>query len=365
VQLRAAFLLLPLCACRAPVSRFEFTDAAMGTEFRIVLYAADEDAGFSAAGDAFARIRQLDWTFSDYDDDSEARELVELGAGTHAASDELCEVAALALEVTRASGGAFDVTVGPVTRLWRRALRRGTAPDEERLVQAREAVGADKLGVDVQAGTLTLRADDMRLDFGGIAKGYALDEALRVLATHGIERALVDGGGDVACGAPPPGEAGWLVAIDAPPDLAGGAGAAGDRGRVAVRIAHAALATSGDLARGGVVDGAPRSHVLDPRTGVALPASPRRASALVTRGPGWCARPGALADAVASALLVLGADEGLAFAEGTEGVDVRWVERVGDGLVFRATPGFPRLVSSGLDDARASDAPPDPSPDRR
>src|SRR5690606_10630491 len=135
-------------------------------------------------------------------------------------------------------------------------------------------------------------APHMRLDYGGIAKGYALDEALRALRARGVSRALVDGGGDVACGAPPPGRAGWIVAIEDP----GGGSAA------ALLLRDAAIATSADLARGGVVGGRALSHLVDPRTASPVAAEPRAASVI--------ARKGALADGLASALLVLPPDEG-------------------------------------------------------
>jgi thiamine biosynthesis lipoprotein len=327
-------LALLLVACRAPLARYAYEEPAMGTTFRILLYAPDEAAGAAAAADAFARIRALEAVFSDYDAASEARALAARGPGTYAASRELVELTALALEVGERSGGAFDVTVGPLTRLWRRAVRQGEVPDPERLAAARAAVGADKLAVDRAAGTLTLRAAGMRLDYGGIAKGYALDEALRALARRGIERALVDGGGDVACGAAPPGAAGWLVALDEPAEL--------DRPARAVLLAHGALATSGDRARGGDVGGVARSHLIDPRTGAALDARPRRASAV--------AASGALADAAASTLLVLDGAEGMRFAASLVGVETRLVElgpggRAGGWTVW-ATAGFPPLVSS-------------------
>jgi thiamine biosynthesis lipoprotein len=171
-----------------------------------------------------------------------------------------------------------------------------------------------------------LLAPRMRLDLGGIAKGYALDQALDVLAAAGVGRALVDGGGDVAASGAPRASDGWRVA------LWGGVGAP-DR-REAVALERAALATSGDAFQALEIGSERRSHVLDPRTGEAQAG---RASASV-----W-ARDGATADALATALCVLEPAEGLALAA-RFGAEAR-VERGGPaGIETVETPGFRTLV---------------------
>ena len=103
--------------------------------------------------------------------------------------------------------------MGPFVRLWRRSARQGELPTPQALAAARASVGHERIVLDPESRTVTLARTAMRLDLGGIAKGYALDEALAVLAAHGLPRALVDGGGDVAVGDPPPGRRGWRVAL--------------------------------------------------------------------------------------------------------------------------------------------------------
>ena len=201
------------------------------------------------------------------------------------------------------SGGAFDPTVGTLTRLWRRALREGEWPREERWAAARARVGwADVVQLDDRQGELFVRlqADGVRLDFGGIAKGVAVDEALRALEGAGVQRALIDGGGDLAALDAPPGETGWRVEVTP----------FGREGAHTMRflLARAAIATSGDVYRSGSLEGDPPSgltdaathygHVLDARTGQPLP-SPR--AAIMTAGNAT------EADALATARLVLGA----------------------------------------------------------
>src|SRR5690606_261939 len=119
------------------------------------------------------------------------------------------------------SGGAFDVTVGPLMDLWRKSRRSKRLPEPADFKVALQRVGYENIQLDQAARTVTFHRSGIRLDLGGIAKGYAADEALRVLREHGIDRALVDAGGDVVAGEPPPGADGWRIGIaslDAPDD---------------------------------------------------------------------------------------------------------------------------------------------------
>jgi len=327
--------MLGACAS-APLERFEFARPAMGTEFRLVFFARDGARASIAAEAAFARIAALERVLSDYDPSSELARLgrrSDEGAPTESipVSDELFALLSTAEDVARASGGAFDVTVGPLSRLWRRAQRQGEPPGEARLSEAMQAVGFEKLLLEREARSVRLLARGMRLDPGGIGKGLALDAALGVLAEHGIERALVVGGGDVAASAAPPGRAGWNVGI------AGldSAEPAHDRAGTRLLLAHAALSTSGDLVRSFELDGVRYAHILDPRTGGAL-TERRLASVLAPRA--------ARADAWATALAVLG-PPGLAALAREQGVDGRIALLRPEGVELFASAHFPSALS--------------------
>ncbi len=324
-KLRLLFAALALGSCAVPpLERFEFTEAHMGTEFRLVFYAGGPDVAEPAARAAFARVAALDAALSDYREDSELSRLgraSEAGAlpVTVPVSADLARVLALALEVGEASDGAFDPALGTCTRLWRRSVRQGELPRPERLAAARAAAGRAHFELRGEPPEVLLRARGLRFDLGGVAKGDALDQALAALRAHGVERALVDGGGDLLAGAPPPGEAGWKVAY-------AGLGA----GRL--RLAHAALATSGDLYQHVEIDGVRYSHLIDPRTGLGLTT---RVAATVL------APDGARADAWASALCVLG-PAGLARLDGLPGVEARVAVLDADGApAEERTAGFP------------------------
>lgn len=280
-----------------PQHRYEFTHPAMGVAVRIVLYTASDVRASRAADAAWARIDQLNALLSDYNHDSELLRLCR-EAGPEApvrVSEDLWRVLTAARAVSEATGGAFDVTASPVVMLWRqcRALRR--LPERERLDEALAHVGWQMLLLDRRSRSVRLARSDMRLDVGGIAKGYIVREALAAMREQGIGSALVDAGGDLACGDPPPGERGWRIALL-------GLGDAESAGESLV-VSNAGVSTSGDRWQYVEIDGVRYSHIVDPRTGAALTG--RRSVTVTGRDP-------MLTDAWATALNVLGPDEALA-----------------------------------------------------
>src|SRR5436190_17603774 len=196
------FVLAVLVAgCSTPErggQRFEYTRPQMGVPFRIVLYAPGKTAADSAAEAAFARIKQLNDILSDYDTDSELSRLSQTaGSGKPVrVSDDLWRVLERSQQVARETGGAFDITCGPVVSLWRKARRGKKMPETGKLEEARRAVGFEKLRLSPAERSAELLAPYMRLDLGAIAKGFAVDEAMKVLRAHGIHSALISGGGD-------------------------------------------------------------------------------------------------------------------------------------------------------------------------
>ena len=217
-------------------------------------------------------------------------------------SPDLFYVLERSQELAKKTDGAFDVTVGPLTKLWRLSRRTQRLPSPEQLVQARELVGYDKLVLDPKHRTARLLKAGMQLDLGGIAKGYAADQALLALKKQGIDRALVAAGGDVAVSEPPPGETGWKVGIQ-PLD--------GKPASRHIMLKNAAVSTAGDLEQFAVIDGQRYSHILDPKTGLGLVG---RISVTVI------APSGTLADGHDTAACVLGPEKGLKLIEESDGL---------------------------------------------
>jgi FAD:protein FMN transferase len=315
----------------ATLKRFEFTEPEMGVPFRIVLYASDPGAAQDAARAAFDRVAQLNQIMSDYETDSELNELSRTagqGKGVHV-SDDLWIVLNQAQRLAEQSEGAFDVTVGPAVTLWRRARRSQHLPEPERLAEAEKAVGFKKMRLDPQNHTVELLVKGMKLDLGGIAKGYALDQALHTLKAHHITRALVTGGGDMAMSEPPPGQPGWRIEIapldvpHAPPTKF-------------VFLSNAALATSGDVFQRLEIEGKRYSHIVDPRTGLGLTDH-----GLVTIITQDCTT----ADALATAVSVLGPDKGLKLVEQIPNAEAHIVRRPNDKIEAIESSGFGKFYS--------------------
>ena len=288
----------------------------MGVESRIVTWAPSETIAREATRAAFARMAALEQAISDHRSRSESMIAVESVGEPVPISEDF----ALAMSRSRVwrhrSGGAFDPTIGPLTALWRDSRRSGRTPAARDVEFAATTVGWSKLDFDEQARTIEFLTAAMRLDFGGIGKGLAADLALETMRAHGLPRTLIEVGGDLVAGSPPPGRTGWKVRIETVPW----------DDEVEMELADAAIATSGDVEQFLEVeeDGAMvrLGHLLDPRTG--RPIRTRREATAIVRGGG--AFNGADADALASVGVVLGLRGAARVADGTLDAELRVVE---------------------------------------
>jgi FAD:protein FMN transferase len=314
----------------AELRRFEFSRPEMGLPFRMVLYAPDQASAEAAAHAAFARVRELNDIFTDYDSDSELSQLSRTSGEGRAVrvSADMWVVLSRAQALAERTDGAFDVTVGPYVNLWRKARRDRALPTVERLERARASVGYEKVKLEGKERRVELVAGEMRLDLGGIAKGYAIDEALKVLLARGIDSALVSGGGDLAVSGAPPGRKGWRIEV-APLDVEGAPPA-----RYAL-LANRAMATSGDVFQRLEIDGRRYSHIVDPRTGVGLTDH-----SLVT----VIARDCTTADSLATAASVLGPAAGFELVEGSRGVEGQIIRKSGEAIEVLETRRFRRWL---------------------
>jgi thiamine biosynthesis lipoprotein len=311
------------------VARFEYVRQKMGGPFRIVLYAPDEAAANRAAEAAFARVDQLNAALSDYQPDTEISRLSQRTlAGPMAepvkVGDDLWHVLVRGQAIAEETGGAFDITVGPYVRLWRRARELGELPTDERLEKTRPSVGHANVRLDPKGHTAQLLAPRMRLDVGGLALGYIADQAVAAAAAAGAPSALVDAGGEISVGDPPPGKDGWVVGIQSlknPDEVTG----------EYVNIRNACVTSSGDTRRFIEIGGRRYSHIIDPRTGLGLT---RRIGATVI------APDGMTADALDTAVCVLGPERGLERVEQTPGAAARITTIDGDRVTVHESKRF-------------------------
>lgn len=272
--------------------KYVFSAPKMGTTFRLVIYAGDSSRAAIAADLAFQRVDELNQIMSDYELDSEINRLAARAKENphlyYPVSADLWTVLEKAQKLSRRSRGAFDVTVGPLSRLWRRAFRRREFPERPAIEEAAELVNYRCLKMRKKDRAVRLKRPGMRIDLGGIAKGYAVDAAYEVIRKHGFPRALVDGGGDIYAGEPPPGEPGWKVVRKILEN--------GEPRNEITYLRNQAIATSGDSYRYLEWNGQRYSHLIHPKTG--LGATDRRQ---VTVQAPTCTT----ADALASTLSVI------------------------------------------------------------
>lgn len=249
----------------ADEQRFTFEAVEMGTLFRITLYAKDEKTAEAASTAARDRVEAINAALSDYLPESEINRLSSTSGKGQAVKvgDDLWNVLFLSQSIAEKTDGAFDVTIGPLVKAWRHARRQEKLPSPELIAKMRARVGHKNMVLDEAAHTVKLLAPDMNLDVGGMAKGYAVDQAMKVLKQHGITRALVAAGGDIAGSEPPPGESGWRIMIT-PLDAEG---APPPR---FVMLRNSAVSTSGDTHQRIEIGGVRYSHIVDPRTGVGI-----------------------------------------------------------------------------------------------
>ena len=286
------------------LTRFEFSQIQMGTKFTIILYAPDSRTASIAADAAFKRVEELDGIMSDYRPTSELMKLCNEPRGQWVkVSSHLFFVLSQSQELARQTGGAFDVTVGPLVRLWRRARRTAQMPDALSLARAIDLVGHNKLELNRKTHSVRLRKAGMLLDLGGIAKGYAADQAMAVLKRNGIRRALVAAGGDIVVSRPPPGTNGWLIGIASLEQTV-------DTPKEYLTLCNAAISTSGDKEQHVEIAGVRYSHIVDPRTGLGL--TTHIAVTVV-------AESGMKSDGVATAASVLGPERGRELINSTKG----------------------------------------------
>jgi thiamine biosynthesis lipoprotein len=305
--------------------RFEAVETHMGSPFQVTLYTPDAETARRGFRAAFDRIAALDRAFTDYEPDSELMRLCDRAGGPPVkVSDDLFDILSRSKAMAERTGGAFDPTIAPVVRLWRRARRDKKLPDSELIRDALSRVGYQKMTLDPAAKTVQLEAG-VKLDLGAIAKGYASQEAVKALKSLGITRCLVAGAGDIAAGDPPPGQSDWRVGI-APLDAPG----SGKVDRF-LSLKNASVSTSGDAERFVEIGGVRYSHVVDPKTGLGRTGH----SSVSVIHP-----DGATADALDTAISVLGPERGLKLIAEFPGAEMTMTWKDGAGERRAESPGF-------------------------
>lgn len=326
----------------ALAGRHEFHEMHMGVEVRIVVHAEDAERCRTAVREAFDRVRAWDDALSDWREGTPARRLPSTAGESILVEGRLARALDAADRLARETDGGFDAGLGALTHVWREARRTGDRPSGESIARARACSGRHAWSWDASTRRFTAARDGVRMDFGAIGQGLAADDALDALREAGLPCAIVDVSGDIAVGAPPPGEPGWRIVVEP--------GAPGQAPEELV-VRECAVSTSGDRLQARPMHGTRIGHLVDPATGLPLPHL-RQATAV--------ARDATTADAVATALCTLPADRASAVASRLT-LAAR-IDRSDDDGGVRAVGDWTRLTRASSCREDGSSAPEAPRP---
>jgi len=244
------------------VERYEATHRAMGTEFTIAAYGNDPKFLAETAEQAFEEIDRIDQQMSNYKPESELSQ-INREASSHPVlvEPDLFALIRKSLQYSRETGGAFDITVGPLMKAWGFFRGQGRIPTAAELHDVLKHVGYQHVKLDAAQRTIFFDVPGVELDLGGIAKGYAVDRAVEILREDGITSALVSGGDSsiYAIGAPP-GEQAWKITLRDPFDAT--------RAAETIYLKDFSMSTSGNYNRFFKLGGKTYSHIMDPHTGM-------------------------------------------------------------------------------------------------
>jgi thiamine biosynthesis lipoprotein len=299
------------------VGYHRFTQTCMGTEFNLLIDGGNIQHARSAANQAFLEAHRINNILSDYLSESELSKFSQNSGSSkfYPLSNDLFYVLSRSQKLALETGGRFDITIGPLSRLWRIARFKKMLPSDEKLINAQKRVGYKNLILDYEQKKAKLLKMGMVLDLGGIAKGYAADQMHKILNEHNVSRFLIDAGGDLLAGQSPLGKAGWKVTIGGKkhPDLP------------SLFLSNVAIATSGDLEQSITVNGKTYSHLINPFSGLGL----------TTLAQVTVIAPTAItADSLASASLVLGTVKGIQFLKTIPNVSAYFLEQKGDDIIL-------------------------------
>lgn len=286
---------------------FQRSEYIMGTIFDITALGDDEKALEEASKKAFDEIKRIDNLMSRYKEGSEVS-LVNKNAGIAPVQvgAELIEVLKEGRKVSELSGGAFDVTIGPLSNLWGFDEEKKIVPPAEKIDEQRRLVDYGKLRIDEAASTVYLEEKGMMIDVGGIAKGYALKKAMKAFEDSGIKNVIINAGGNLNMRGGKKGKP-WKIGIQDARDEKNLLGV--------LNITETSVSTSGDYQRFFIKDGVRYHHILDPKTGY-----PAKGLVSVT----VAGRNEAVTDAVSTAVFILGLEKGADLMKkiGAEGIIV-------------------------------------------
>ena len=325
---RLLFIIIFICivfASAAQQKRFSFTQPKMGSPFTIIFYAGDSVQAELLSKKCFNLVDSFVLIFSDYIDSSELSRLSATSGKDSVVniSPAMFDILSQSKLAFEKSGGAFDITIGPLSKFWRKLRKQKQFPSAEAVQAAKKLIGFDKIILDTIHKKAMLTQQGMQLDLGGIAQGYIAQKVIDFLSAQQINQALVNVSGDIVMSNAPPGSAGWNVGVNVPEST-------DDLLPRTLLMQNKAVTTSGDAYQFMEHNGKKYSHIIDPRTGYGV-TSQRNVTAI--------ANDGTTADWMATACSIVSIKKAKKMAEQL-GAEVLIAEIKKGKLAFHSTKGF-------------------------
>ena len=327
--LRIFFTAISVCstiAGDAQQSRFSFTESKMGAPFTVVFYLNDSVEAARVAKRCFIIVDSFNFIFSDYIDTSELSKLsatAGINAQATIVSPALYDILLKSKKAYELSEGAFDITMGPLSKLWRKSRKHHQFPNDSTVKSVRNLIGFDKLVIDTVNKTVRLTQIGMQLDLGGIAQGYVAQKIIDFLHTQDINNALVNASGDIVMSGAPIDKKGWVIGVNVPETT-------DELLTQKLVLQNISVTTSGDAYQFIEKDGIKYSHIIDPTTGYGV-TSQRNVTAI--------AADGTTADWLATACSILSIKKAKKLASSL-GAEVLIAEIIKGKLVLNSTKGF-------------------------
>jgi len=319
-----ALLVFSTPLLNAQTRKFSYSEIKMGSAFNLIIVSADSNKANHLARKSYELVDSLSHIFSNYDSSSELSKInASAGLLPYKMSTAMLDLVQKSQYAYIQSKGAYDISIGPLSSLWRNARKAKLFPDSSTVLATKKLVGLNQVKINKRLGTIFLPNADMQLDFGGIAKGYIAQWVINFLKANGIQQALVDAGGDIVMSGAPLNQQGWLIGVNLPETT-------DQLLNKKLQLSNCSVATSGDVYQFIEYKGVKYSHIINPLTGYGVTN---------LRNVTIIAKTGATADWLATACSILPIQEAKQLAISHQAALLITTLKNGK-LVFEATPNF-------------------------
>ncbi|MEY3188440.1 MAG: hypothetical protein RIT41_975 [Bacteroidota bacterium] len=309
---------------QAQTRKFSYSEMKMGSAFNLIIVSADSNKANHLAQKSYELVDSLNHIFSNYDSSSELSKInASAGLLPYKMSTAMLDLVQKSQYAYIQSKGAYDISIGPLSSLWRNARKAKLFPEASTVLATKKLVGLNQVKINKRLGTIFLPNANMQLDFGGIAKGYIAQWVINFLKANGIQQALVDAGGDIVMSGPPLNQQGWLIGVNLPETT-------DQLLNKKLQLSNCSVATSGDVYQFIEYKGVKYSHIINPLTGYGVTN---------LRNVTIVAKTGATADWLATACSILPIKEAKQLAISHQAALLITTLKNGK-LVFEATPNF-------------------------